>query len=74
MTERTEEQILDQVIHAIQCVCGHYGPYLNEDGLFELRTLLKDFTNWHTDSSYLCDVNEDDPYVDFNSRIIHPWK
>jgi len=52
MAERTEEQILDQVIHAIQCVCGHYGPDLNEDGLFELRTLLKDFTNWHTDSSY----------------------
>ena len=69
MAERTEDQVLDQVVYAVACAYRHYGPGLSEDGLRGLRALLRGFTRWTTDSSYRMDVHEDDPQADFASCI-----
>ena len=76
MAERSEDQILDQVVYAVLCAYQHYGPGFSEEGKIELRELLSKFTVWSMDASYKCDVCEDDPYVDFSNRIIWPdgWK
>ena len=72
MADRTEEQVLDEVVYAVACVAQHYGPGLSEIGLQEMRKLLESF-NFHTDASFRVDVQEDDEDpVDFRSRIIWP--
>jgi hypothetical protein len=75
MADRTSDQILDQAVYALACIHDHYGPGLNENGLRELRKLLSN-DKYFCDSSYICDVYEDDPYVDFASRILWPkeWR
>ena len=72
MAERSKEQILDQAVFAVQCVSRHYGSGFSEEGLQELRKLLNEFP-WWTDACYSCDVYDDDPYADFDKRIIWPY-
>ena len=67
MAERTHDQILDEMVHAVACVAWHYGPGLNESGLKEIRDCLN---LQNTDACYSVDCREDDPYVDFHQRII----
>lgn len=71
MADRTPEQILDEAVYAVTCVHDHYGPGLNEHGLRELRKLLATH-KYFCDSGFICDVYEDDPHVDFHTRIIWP--
>lgn len=77
MADRTKDQILDQVVYAVQCVAVHYGPAFSADGLQELRKILGEFSDWRTDSTFRVDVLDDDEFVDFHQRIIWPdgwWK
>ncbi len=69
MPERTHEQILDEMVHAVACVARHYGPGLNQSGLTHIRELLSQ-EHWFTDTCYRLDVLEDDPHVDFHHRIL----
>lgn len=71
MADRTQEQVLNEVVYAVACAAQHYGPGLSEIGLREVRKLLEDF-NFHTDASFRVDVSEDENHVDFRSRIIWP--
>lgn len=71
MAERTHEQILDEVVHAVACVARHYGPGLNEAGLKEVRDNLNTIP-WFTDACFIVDCREDDPYIDFHQRIFWP--
>lgn len=71
MAERTHDQILDEMVHAVACVAQHYGPGLNESGLKMIRDSLN-CLNWHTDSCFRVDCYEDDPYIDFHQRILWP--
>lgn len=71
MADRTQEQVLDEAVYAVACVAWHYGPGLSKIGLQEMRKLLKSF-NFHTDSCFRVDVQEDEKHVDFRSRIIWP--
>lgn len=71
MADRTQDQILDEMMYAVACVSRHYGPGLSKIGLQEMRKLIESF-NFHTDSSFRVDVSEDEEYVDFRSRIIWP--
>ncbi len=76
MAERTSEQILDEVVYAVQCVTVHYGPGFNEDGLRELRKVLNEFHTWWTDGEYTSGMLENDEHEDFHQRIIWPedWR
>ena len=71
MAQRTHDQILDEMVHAIACVARHYGPGLNERGLTWVRNKLGE-RPWYTDACYSVDCWESDPYIDFHSRIINP--
>ena len=71
MAERTKEQILDQAVYALALVKCHYGPRWNENGLREVRELLSKLI-WQTDACYTVYCYEDDPYIDFEQRIIKP--
>ena len=71
MAERTHDQILDEIVHAVACLAGHYGPGLNERGLKAVRASL-DQHLWFTDACFHVDCREDDPYIDFHQRIIWP--
>lgn len=75
MVERTQDQLIDQMTYALACVYQHYGPGLNSDGLKDLRlemTQLFSKNKLFLDASYRTDVNENDPYVDFDQRILKP--
>jgi hypothetical protein len=70
MIDRTHDEILDEMVHAVACVVSHYGPNLNAAGLAWVRERL-DFC-WYTDASFRLDMEEDDPYIDFHQRITWP--
>jgi hypothetical protein len=72
MAERTNEQVLDQLVYAVACAYRHYGPGLSPEGLMSLRAKLGEDGKWFTDASYRCDVYEDDEHVDFHTRILWP--
>jgi hypothetical protein len=71
MADRTSEQILDEMVHAVACVARHYGPGLNERGLAWVRSQLA-CSSWSTDACYIVDCRESDPHIDFHTRIIWP--
>jgi hypothetical protein len=71
MAQRTHEQILDEVVHAVACVAQHYGPELNERGLAWVRSQLGE-RPWFTDACYQVDCREIDLHIDFHTRIINP--
>lgn len=70
MATRSKEQILDEVIYAINCVSYHYGPCFNQEGLKDLREKLKDIDFW-ADAEYMGRY-EDEDFIDFHERIIWP--
>jgi len=71
MSNRTKDQILDQAVHAVQCVSRHYGPGFNELGLTKVRDMLSTLL-WWADAEFLVDVRPGDEYEDFHQRIIWP--
>ena len=70
MTERTQDQILDEMVHAVACVARHYGDRLRESDLKLIRDRLD--LNWYTDAGFSGDCRESDRYIDFHQRIIWP--
>lgn len=66
MADRTKEQLLDEMVYAVQCVFYHYGPALSEDGLKELRAALAKFGVPNLDSDYRVFRLDDEPYIDEN--------
>ena len=70
MAERTHDQILDEMVHAVACVARHYGDKLNESDLKLIRDRLN--LNWYTDAGFSTDCRESDFYIDFHQRIIWP--
>ncbi len=72
MAERTEEQILDQLVFAVAEAREHYGPGFNKAGLRYVRECLSALKPLWADATYRVDCYEDDLFIDFHHRIITP--
>jgi hypothetical protein len=66
--ERTKDEILDQLVYAVNCVARHYGPGLSAEGLKDIRDKFAE-DNWWCDSTWRVDT-EDEPNPDFCPFII----
>lgn len=71
MAERTDEQLLDELVYAVASVVRHYGPGYNENGLKNIRKKLS-MIDIRTDASYRVDMYDDDQFADFHQRIVNP--
>jgi hypothetical protein len=69
---RSQEEILNQVMYAIAAVVAHYGPGYNAEGLHELRQMIAGSETFFCDSEWRVDVIEDkqSPNPDFCPSII----
>lgn len=71
MAKRSSEQVIDEIMYAIQCAVYHYGPELSEEGMTELRKALTKQIGGRTDATFAL-REEDERFIDFHERIIWP--
>lgn len=69
--DRSKDEILDQMMYAIQCVTRHYGEGLSPYGLKKIRDCLAE-KNWCCDAEWRVDILEgpNEPPVDFCPAVI----
>ena len=69
--ERTDEEILDQLVYAVACVARHYGSGLSAEGLFNVRRKLAE-DKWYCDTTWRVDVLEglSEPNPDFYPSVL----
>lgn len=61
---RTNEEIVDQLVYAVACVARHYGSGLSAEGLASVRKALEAEGPWNCDSGWRVDTMEQDYYGD----------
>lgn len=73
MSERTQDQLMDEVVHAAACVVQHYSSAFNEEGIKWLREVLEPLRLYlDTDTNFRIDVHPGDEFEDFHQRIVWP--
>jgi hypothetical protein len=71
--DRSKDEILDQVMYAIQSVTHHYGPNFRPEGLKEIRDYLNNSYDFWCDANWRVDVLEGgiDGNPDFCPKVLN---
>jgi hypothetical protein len=69
---RSHQEIVNELVYAVQRVVRHYGPGLNEDGLLEVREFMdKRLGPWWCDATWRCIIDGEEK--DFHEIIPIPY-